>query len=121
MIEEGTGIEILAPPTPEFWGQGSRVTSSGGHRLAVSDRPSLGSSIVTMMPSGTGSCAGVGRLAAGAAVLIGAAVGWSEWSSLPWEFVCRASGTPCCSRTRYHPLRVSVVPNCSTRPEGGGK
>jgi hypothetical protein len=118
MIEEGIGTENLVPPTPELKWRQSPAPPGRGHRHSLSDPPGLVSSVVSNIALGEGSHAAVGRITEDA-VLIGAAASWCTWTSprLQSKYPeARYRG-----RTLYHAWRVSAAPNCSRRPEGGGK
>jgi hypothetical protein len=117
MIEEGTGTENLAPPTPELWWRQSPAPPGRGHHRSLFE-PGLMSNIVSTIALGEGSHAGVGKLTEDA-VLIGAAASWCTWTfpHLQSTFPeARYWGRPLC-----HAWRISAAPNCSKRPEGGGK
>ena len=117
MTEEGTGIEILAPPTPKLWWRQSLAPPGSGHRRSLFDLPGLVSSIVSTIALGGESHAGVGRLTEDA-VFIGAVASWCTWTSPRLQSKYPEHGI---GRTLHHASRVSAAPNCSKRPEGGGK
>jgi hypothetical protein len=118
MIEEGPAPRILSRPHLRSGGRQLPAPPGRGYRRSFFDRPRLVSSIVSTIALGKGSNAGVGRLAEDG-VLIGAAASWCTWTSLRLQ--SKYPEAPYRAPTLRHAWRVGAAPNCSRRPEGGGK
>jgi len=119
MIEEGPAPRILSGP--HLSPGGPPVTGATRPRIPPFVlRPARALCRASWRPFalGKGSNAGVGRLAEDA-VLIGAAASWCTWTSLRLQ--SKYPEAPYRARTLRHAWRVSAAPNCSRRPEGGGK